>query len=216
MVCNKCKLDKEATEANFAFRTDAQCLRHTCRDCQRTQRKERFNKDKYGKDAYYRNLKRERLRARRSRRKNPEINRKATAKWREKNRDKSNAIARAYYYRRGREYMKGWRVRNRDWFNAYMRDWRRLNKLKVSDTDDLVNLIADALPNRLPSEVRDEVTQELLVRVLSGKVRLSQLKQNVKPLVAKFYRDYANRSLLSLDMPIRNSGNLTLGQFVEG
>lgn len=216
MICNGCKIDKGATETNFAFRKDAQCLRHTCRDCQRAQRKERFNKDKYGDDAYYRNLRRQRLQARRRRKKNPEINRKAMARWRDKNREKYRAIARAYRIRRGSAYMKEWRERNRDWYNAYMRDWRRLNSLKVSDTNQLMDLIASALPNGLSGELRDEVIQELLIRVLSGKVRVSQLKESIKPLVTSFYRDYANRALLSLDALISGSEDLTLGETVAG
>lgn len=222
MICNGCQIDKEATQANFAFRNDAQCLRHTCRDCQRNQRKARCRKDEYGEgdEAYWRYLRRERLRARRSRKKNPEINREATARWRAKNREKSNALARAYRARRGAQYMKEWRARNKDWYNAYMRDWNKLNKLKTRlcglSPTELINLVASIIPPNLATEIKDEVTQELLTRVLSGEVRISRINEQVKPLITKFYRDYANRGLLSLDAPVGGYEDLTLGQVIEG
>jgi hypothetical protein len=97
-----------------------------------------------------------------------------------------------------------------------MRDWRRLNSLKVSDGNELMDLIASALPTGLQGEMKDEVTQELLVKVLSGKIRMTQIKQAIKPLVTRFYRDYANRSLLSLDAPVAGFENLLLSEIVEG
>jgi hypothetical protein len=56
----------------------------------------------------------------------------------------------------------------------------------------------------------------LLVKVLSGKIRMTQIKQAIKPLVTRFYRDYANRSLLSLDAPVAGFENLLLSEIVEG
>lgn len=218
MICNKCLVNKEATEENYRFRTDAQCLRKTCRECESAKRKERLYRDEYGTgiEAYYRHLKRERLRARRARKKKPEINRKATARWRAKNKDKSNALARACRVRRGAAYMKEWRARNRDWYNAYMRDWRRWNKLSVSDANELIDLVTSALPSGLPAETKDEVMQEMMVQVLSKKVKVSKITQEIKPLITKFYRDYANRALLSLDAPIIGFEDLTIGETLEG
>ncbi len=112
--------------------------------------------------------------------------------------------------------MREWRARNREQYNAYMRDRRRLNALKASDTNKLMDLIISALPKGISGETRDEVLQDLFVHVLSGKSRLSEINKAVKPLVAKFFRDYANRSVRSLDAPMNGAGNVTLSQMLEG
>lgn len=49
-----------------------------------------------------------------------------------------------------------------------------------------------------------------------GRIANAELRQEIKPLITKYYKDYANRSLLSLDAPVSRVEKLTLGELIEG
>lgn len=210
--CSTCHAEKPASEKYFAWRRDAQCLRRQCRDCMTAKRKEPKPDDPEG----HRRRRRERLRARRQRKRKPEINRRAHAKWCDKNRERKNEYMRAYKAMTNDRHTKQWRAKNRERYNQYMADWRRRNKIKSGDGTDLLSEVLWLIPSHITGEVREDIAQELVLRVLSGETQLSEIRTSIKPLLTKFFRDYADRRLLSLDAPVQGFDNLTFGETIAG
>jgi hypothetical protein len=100
------------------------------------------------------------------------------------------------------------------WFNTVK--WRKLG-LGVSATpESLSEQIERVVPKTLPAEVRDEVCQELALRLLTRDISISGLAKATQDYVRKFYSDYQSKfGPISIDAPLTEDG-LTLADVLEG
>lgn len=81
---------------------------------------------------------------------------------------------------------------------------------------NIVDIVMQAVPTTLPQDVREEVSQELMVEVLGSSSSLQLLRNRAIALTKKINREYHNKfKMVSLDAPINEDGT-TLGELMEG
>lgn len=196
--------------SEFSFRRDSQDYRRVCKRCIRTQRQARIIV--IGKEVW---LEKQRKRARVQRKKKPQIQRNAHRRWVIKNRARANEIQRRYAQRTDHATDKKWRDNNRERWNAYMRDYQATRKAKNGDMVNLIHQVRALLPPSLPPEMREDVSQQVLVSILSGECRLSSLKTAIKNAIRDCNRFGNSFQFTSMDAPLSESG-LTLADVLEG
>lgn len=95
--------------------------------------------------------------------------------------------------------------------------WRKLGLGTDASAESLSTRIENVVPKTLPYEIRDEVVQELALKIMMREVSIEELETSaVKKHISHFYREYQDKwGDLSLDAPMTEDG-LTLGDMLEG
>lgn len=101
------------------------------------------------------------------------------------------------------------------WFNTVK--WRKLGLGETAKPESLSEQIERAVPRTLPVETRNEVCQELALRILTREISLAQLSNAVRECTKRFYSNYQSRyGPVSLDTPLYNKDGITLGETLVG
>jgi hypothetical protein len=95
--------------------------------------------------------------------------------------------------------------------------WRKLGLGENANPDSLGERIEKVVPKSLPYEIRDEVVQELALKVMLREVSIEELEQGaVRKYIKHFYHEYQDKfGALSIDAPIGEDG-FTLADILEG
>jgi hypothetical protein len=74
----------------------------------------------------------------------------------------------------------------------------------------------DAVVKSLPEQVREDVRQDMILGVLSGKINEADLRKHVKKCKTMHYKGYDNRfSTVSLDQPVAGMEHGSLGDQIS-
>jgi len=91
----------------------------------------------------------------------------------------------------------------------------RYKKRNMPAEEDLAIVIDRAVPAGLPPDIREEVTQEMALKILMSEVAVKDLADAVSVSIKHFFREYQDKfRTVSLDAPIGGDGNLTLRDLV--
>jgi hypothetical protein len=72
--------------------------------------------------------------------------------------------------------------------------------------------IRSAVPQSLPSLIRDEVSQEIVLGIYERRMRLIGIKSRIPKLLSDYYKPYPQLGAhLSLDAPAFEDGKTTIG-----
>lgn len=101
------------------------------------------------------------------------------------------------------------------WLNTVR--WRKLGLGEAATPESMGEHIEQVVPRTLPSEIRDEVCQELALRLLTREISVDDLSKAARELAKKFFSDYQSKyGPISLDAPLYDGNGITLGETLEG
>jgi hypothetical protein len=80
----------------------------------------------------------------------------------------------------------------------------------------LIGLVNAVLPTSLPEQVRADVKHDMIVGVLSGKIKEADVRKLVPKYISKHYKGYDNRfTTVSLDQPVAGMESGSLGDQIS-
>jgi len=91
-------------------------------------------------------------------------------------------------------------------------------RLKVSRTSgaDILEKVKRAVPDRLERALRDDITSEIFVAVIEGRIDEDQIKAAARSFIARGVAEWQSRyGPRSLDEKLGQDGSLTLGDLIE-
>lgn len=81
---------------------------------------------------------------------------------------------------------------------------------------DLLTSVHNAVPITIPEEIRNDLCQDLLVGILSGELLLSDIPKRLGEYTQHVFAQYPMKyGPLSLDAPVREGDERTLGEMLE-
>lgn len=212
-TCTKCKTEKPISE--FYFRADAQNYRRVCKVCYQ----ETNHRYYYADHEKTKASNAERLR--RARKEHPERNPIHCRKWRASHKEHWARLVRKHQPQRV-AYLKKWRERNREKYNAYMRRYNAFTgrvKENRRSIEDKLEIVLGFIPPGFPVELRDDLSNELIVAFLEGNLRISKMAEDVKGIIKRFNKRvgrWDSFKSVSLDAPVPGTDGLSYGDMLEG
>lgn len=115
----------------------------------------------------------------------------------------------------GRRCLEHWIAHRLQLRQDYWQTKVRWQNLGLDSSETLSEQIERLVPRSLPHEIRDEVCQELALKVMMREISVDELEQSAREYIRRFYNEYQSKfGALSLDAPIREGESFTLGDTI--